>query len=130
MEPSVECNGTLYFYYLITIKCNHKVYTSRMDIITVYSRLLRKLGTYELFDNKAWELDGDRRWHYHFMVALPRPPYYKGLGRKNWHIHFQEIPKDDIKNTIQYLRKINQNKYYLEQLDILSRVAYGNITFI
>jgi len=73
-EVLVERSGTL--FYLMTIKCNNKKYTSRKEVHTMYTRLFRRLGSYELSDNKAWELDKDKRWHYHFIVALARAPLY------------------------------------------------------
>lgn len=120
-EAPVKRSGT--YFYLVTLKCNHKQYTSRDEINVVYTRLLRKLGMEDVPD-KAFELDSDRRWHFHFIVALEREPYYKGLQTPNWTTHFKMFPVEDYLQVLNYIRKIDQNKNYLDQLDTLSQVTY------
>lgn len=123
----VERSGT--FLYLCTVKCNHMQYTSRHKISLMYRSLLRKLRTYELSDNNAWELDSDNRWHYHFILALRREPYYKRLQVDGWTIHFQSFPLIDYPNVVNYLKKINQHPAHLDNLDIESQAYNGLILF-
>lgn len=114
----VERSGT--FLYLMTIKCNHMEYTSREKISLVYSRLLRQLKSYELSDNRAWELDTDSRWHLHFIIALPREPFYKRLQVTGYSVHFRRFHIDDYPNVVAYLKKVNQNPIHLDQMDVYS----------
>lgn len=123
-EVPVERSGT--YLFLCTIKCNHMRYTSRDVISLTYRSLLRKIRNYELSDNNAWELDSDNRWHFHFIIALPRAPYFKRLQKEGWTIHFQSFPLDDYPKIINYLKKINQHPAHLDNLDIESQ-AYNNL---
>jgi len=126
-EVPVERSGT---YYLITLKCNNKKYTSMDEVKTVYTRLLRRLGHYDLSDHRAWELDGDKRWHYHFICALSRTPYYTRCQVPNWTVHFQQFPEEDYFDVVNYLQKVDQRSANLENLDFESSLYYNPNPFV
>lgn len=124
----VERSGT--FLYLCTVKCNHKEYTTRDAITMVYRNLLRKLRNYELSDNNAWELDSDNRWHYHFIIALRREPFFKRFQVHGWTIHFQSFQLADYFNVVNYLKKINQHPAHLDNLDVVSQTYNNVLSFV
>lgn len=121
----VERSGT---YFLVTIKRNAVEFTPRKWLSAQLQRVVTKTkGEWGFI---AFELDGLSRLHLHTVVKLDNRPYLKGLSRKGWHIHFAEFPKEDIVRVLSYLHKVNQNPYYLDQLESESATYLAPYPFV
>lgn len=103
-------------YYLVTIKRLAFAFTPRKHLYEQYQRVVNKTRG-EWSSYIAYELDGLSRLHLHTIVTFTQAPYLKGIQRKGWTIHFQKFPKEDCAKVINYLTKVNQNPYYLDQLE-------------
>lgn len=122
---SCSFNNNVNYYYLFTLKCNNMKYTSRDDIYAMCKRVLQRVPLVDTSSNSAWEMDKRDRWHYHCIIALSREPWLKGLQTSNWTVHLKRFPVEDYFTVVNYLKKIDQNPYYLEQLDIKSQIRYS-----
>ncbi len=113
---------TLGHYYLVTIKCVSIKYTSRKDIDLVYTDVIKKLSRYQgdWSDNVGYELDCLNRLHLHTYVVFNKTPWFKGVTKKNWTIHFQSFPKSDVDNVIRYIKKESQHGDAVQQREVES----------
>lgn len=116
-------------YYLVTIKRLAFAFTPRKHLYEQYQRVVNKTrgewGSYI-----AYELDGLSRLHLHTIVSFTQQPYLKGIQRKGWTIHFQKFPKEDYPQVFNYLTKVNQNPYYLDQLESESATYLAKDPFL
>lgn len=104
-------------YYLVTIKRVKLEFCPRNYLHAHYKRIVNLLQGAQWSDVVAYELDSLNRLHLHTIVYCEKRPYLKGLQRKGWTIHFQEFPLSDYPRVRNYLDKVNQNPYYLDQIE-------------
>lgn len=104
-------------YYLVTIKRLAYEFTPRKYLYEQYQRVINATKGGEWSSYVAYELDGLDRLHLHTIVSFIQRPYLKGIQRKGWTIHFQKFPNEDFARVANYIKKINQNPFYLDQLE-------------
>lgn len=109
--------------YLLTIKClSVDKYTSRKDIEEVYQSIVKRLKHAEWLTKSSFELDKQHlRWHMHTIVQTTKTPWFKRYQKKGWTIDFTLFPEAALKTVVSYINKDDQNRYYLEEQDWLSR---------
>lgn len=116
------------YCYLVTIKCVRYAYTPRSEIEDLYNIVRQRLPPRtDVSDVKAWELDKLNRWHYHFIVFCEKEPFFRLFRRKYFTVHFQRFPFEDYHKVRNYLTKIDQNSFYLDQLDVESYSSFHNM---
>lgn len=110
--------------YLLTIKCNHKQYTSRKDLEDLYNWLVKRMANTEWHSDYALELDKDQRLHIHgaFIKKLGKvnPASYR---RKGYTIHFS--PFDTFEHAIGYMNKEDQSECAKNQREAQSYYHYN-----
>lgn len=105
------------YHYLVTIKNNASRYTSIEDLDKTYSETISKIKSYELSDNKAYELDSKGKLHMHFIITIPyKQVYYKRFTKLGWTVNFKPFPFEDYPNVITYLNKVPQTKKNINKL--------------
>lgn len=115
-------------YYLVTIKHNKKLFTSRKDIRDVYLGLVKQVKNGDWIDRTAFELDECGRLHLHTLVLINgKSPYFKALMRKNWHIHFKRIRSQDVNRVHSYINKNSHNIYTDEQMEWESLASFHSL---
>lgn len=118
-------------YYLVTIKRNAMDFTSMDDLKQMYHSVKDSMKNVsaEWSSFVGYELDSRRRLHLHTYISTKRKLYFPKYGRAGWTIHFKEVPEDAVADVIRYISKCNQNKYYLENLEVVSQLYYQDEVF-
>lgn len=111
-------------HYLVTIRAGALRYIPKEDIQAIYEQMKRTLKGYEWSDIYSYELDKERRWHFHTYVKGPRKPYLKGYSKNSLYVHFQEKACPNKNAIVRYITKESQDEDILQQQDWQSRAQY------
>lgn len=104
-------------YYLVTIKCNHKVAITRSELDAQYNKLVKKFGNIEWSSNKSYEEDSCNRIHLHTTCILTgNKPLFKLAMVKGWTINFTEYPEGNHDRVSAYINKHSQSENAIKQL--------------
>lgn len=98
--------------FLVTIKCNSDIFTSRKHLLSIMAQLKR--GIKGDWGEPTIELDELFRLHIHVMVYVKSVPYFKKWTKK-WSpiiCHFQKV--DSPPQAIRYIRKHKGHEQYIQ----------------
>ena len=105
------------FYYLLTIKRNSNDFTPLLWIERQRDRVKRMARDVEWSEHTAYEVDSQMRLHLHCIISSPKELYFTKFKSKGWTIHFQQFPKEDYFNVVEYLKKA-RNAYDGDKLQM------------
>lgn len=106
-----ECN-----YYLVTIKCNHLLHTTREALDQAHARLVKRVKRAEWSDLKVYEDDSMGRMHIHtYCLIRGKTPYFRNLQEPGWTIDFSYFPWTDQMFVINYFHKHDQTENAITQ---------------
>lgn len=112
-KRSGASNTTVYttapIYYALTIKKTG----SRLPVSQEYFDYLQRLEQRGLtIVDGHYELDTDRRLHWHGTVTAAPNLFYKKFTDKGWHTHFEIIPSNtDLQLWTEYIEEDYVNRY-------------------
>lgn len=102
-------NTIVPIYYALTIKKTGSRLPNSEETIQYLIRLEQKGLTIE---DGHFELDSDRRLHWHGTVTAAPNLFYKKFVEKGWHTHFEIIPSmQDLISWTHYIEEDYINPY-------------------